>query len=107
LEPNREVVDEDEERSAEAQDEPACASDGTVLQKAWRNGGVILLPDLNANKSDQEHTEDDEKGDDLSVRPRVFAATPLQSKEQADNHRQEDKGAEDVELLRLFLPGRS
>lgn len=65
---------------------------------------MILLPYLYGTESDQEHTEHDEKGDDAAIAPRILASSPLQRKEKAYNHRQEDQGTVKIELFQLCLP---
>lgn len=59
---------------------------------------------MDADEDDKQHAEHDQKEDDPPAVPRMNGATPSQRKKQADDHRQENDRAVNVELLQLVLP---
>lgn len=105
MEPDGEVVDHDEEGSTKHGTEQGRAPDVAVEEDARRHSSILLLPPLHSNEAADQKNEDDEKSDDAAVTPRVLASTPLQSKQQADDGRQEERGALEVEFLELLHEG--
>lgn len=105
LEPNGDVVDEQEEGGADGEGEEAAGHDGAVAEDARRHGGVLLLPDLDAEKDDDQHAEDDEQADDARVAPGVGGAAPLEGEEERDDGGDEDQRAQGVEASDALGPG--
>lgn len=105
LEPDGDVVDHDEESSTQHGNEPGGAPDIAVLENARRDSSILLFPDLDRDEANEKQTGNDEQGDDAAVLPLVFAATPLQSKEQADDSREEQGSTFEIELFDLLDPG--
>ena len=97
----------DEESSSETSSEPSAGRHCPLLEHTRWHSGVILLPELNADKGNQKYAEHHEQRDNLGVAPLVLAATPLERKKQAYDHRQEDDRAVDIKLLQLLLPAAS
>ena len=93
-----------EEGCADAGCEPGCRGDTALFENSWWNCAVVLLPELDSNKHDEKNTEHHEECDDATVVPRISAPTPLQCKQQAHNHGQEDERPKDIELLQLSFP---
>lgn len=60
---------------------------------------------MDANEDGNHGSKATEKTDDTRVVPGIFSATPLQSKEQADNGRDENGGASKVELANASHKG--
>ena len=54
-------------------------------------------------ESNNKHTKDHKECNDASIVPGVFAATPLESEQQADDRGKEEERAEQVQLSHLFL----
>lgn len=104
LEPDGEIVDEDEEGRAQCCNEPTGGSNSSLSKEAWWYSSMILLPVLDCAESDQENGEHDEKCNHTAIAPGILASSPLQRKQEADNHGQKEQGAEDVELVQLLLP---
>jgi hypothetical protein len=52
-----------------------------------------------------KHTKDHKQPNNTSTAPSIFGATPLESEQQTDDSRQEEKGSNQVQLLNLFLGG--
>nr|POE94413.1 hypothetical protein CFP56_16653 [Quercus suber] len=98
------LVHQSEECSTTAEHEERAPRNAPLGSDPRRDRGKVLLPELDADKDQQEHAEDDEEGDDRAVVPRVLAAAPLQGQEQTDDHGEEDEGADDIELFELGLP---
>ena len=97
-------VYEREKGGADHCGKPGDSSNGTLLEDSGRDSGVILLPKLNANKDNEQNSKNDQKCDDAAVGPWVLRAAPLESEKQADDHRQEDDRAVDIELLDVLAP---
>ena len=68
-------------------------------QNGWLTGRVLPLPELHANKDDQQDAEQHEERDDAAVGPGVRGAAPLQREQQAHDGGHEDDGADGIELL--------
>lgn len=105
LEPDGDVVDHDEESGTQHGTEPGGSPHVAVLEHARRNGGILLLPDLHSEETDNKETSDDQERDDAATLPLVLDATPLQGKEKADDGGEEQGSTLEIKLLDLFLPG--
>lgn len=99
LEPYGEVVDDDHKRRTKEEGVQCAGRDGSLLHDAWRDGRRLLAPDLDADKRDEQYTEDDEEGDDSAVGPCVLLTTPLKSEEETDDARHENQGTRNVDAL--------
>lgn len=60
---------------------------------------------MDANEDGNHGSKATEETDDTRVVPGIFSTTPLQSKEQADNGRDENGGASKVELAKTIHEG--
>ena len=65
----------------------------------------MRAPELDADEEKEADAGDDEEGDDAAAGPGVGGAAPLQGDEEADDSREEEGGAEDVELREALAPG--
>ena len=102
LEPDGDEVDEDEEGGAEAGAEPGCEGDAALLHDSGGDGGVVLLPELDANEGDDEDAEDNEKRDDPPIAPWILGSSPLECQKKTDNRRDEQTCANWIELFGAF-----
>ena len=105
LEPDGQVVDCDEEGGTQAEGEDARGADAAFPDQARVDGGGFRAAELDDHEGDEAEAEDDEEGDDAPARPGVGGAAPLQRHEEADDPREEEGRAEDVELPEALPPG--
>lgn len=103
LKPDRNVVNNDEEGSAETENESRSKRHATLANNPRWNCGVVPFPNLNANESDKENTSHDEKRDDASILPFILGSTPLKREKKTDNSWNEDDSSQGVELIQPFL----
>lgn len=101
------TVHEREERGADHRGEPGDSSNCALFEDAGRYSSVVSLPELNDDENDEQNGKNDQQRDDTAVRPWVLRATPLKSEKKADDHRQEDDGSINVELLQILAPTAS
>jgi len=114
LKPNREIVQERVEGCTDRECKPAARRHRPLCEQAGVDGPSFGLPELNAEPDEQAHPKNDKVCDNATIRPSVLAATELQREKEADNRRDEEDGAEDVELSShsfeageiVFLAGR-
>lgn len=83
------VVDHKEESGTQHGTEQGRTPDVAVEEDARGNRSILLLPPLYGNEATDEHDKEDKKSNDAATSPRVLASAPLQSKQKADNSRQE------------------
>ena len=105
LEPDGEVVDDHEEGRAHAEGEDPRGPDAPPPHHARVDRGGFRPPELDADEDDEADAEDDEEGDDPAAGPGVGGPAPLQRDEEADDPREEEGGAEDVDLREALAPG--
>lgn len=99
------VVNNSEERSSETCDVKSTSANTPLTDDSQGNGGFVALVDLQGDENGDEDTEGDKKTDDLGVVPGVFAASPLESQEHADDGWDEDGCSLNVHECELVLPG--
>lgn len=100
-----EIVDEREETGTKEHGEDDSGQSVPVLEQTRRESSLITLPELDANEDGNHGSKATEETDDTRVVPGIFSTTPLQSKEQADNGRDENGGASKVELAKAIHEG--
>ena len=86
-------------------DEDCRGPDAALPHHARVDRCGFRSPELDADEDEEAHAEDDEEGDDAAAGPQVDGAAPLQGDEEADDSREEEGGAEDVELREALSPG--
>ena len=104
LEPDGQVVNHDEEASAQHGTEQCRSPDVAVQEDARRNRGIFLLPPLDSKEAACEENKEDQERNDATVLPLILAATPLESEQQANNSGQEASCSGKIELLNLLTP---
>ena len=98
LEPEGQVINENEESASQTQSEEASCNDATSPEYSGWNRCEVTLPNLNNDESDEKNPGHDKKSDDSTIVPRILLPSPLQSQQQADDCRQEEEVANRIEL---------
>ena len=99
LEVNREIEHEQEEAACKEEGEPDGSGDAALGEDAGWQCSAVAEPDLGGDKENEEDATSDEETDNASAFPWVGGAAPLQSEEEADDGRDQDGSADEVELL--------
>lgn len=94
----------EEECSTERNTKPSTCCDRALLDDARRNRGLLSNVKLNADEDSKEHTKDDKERNDTTAAPRICATAPLERKQEADDHGQEDDSACRIEIHNTILP---
>lgn len=85
LEEDGQVVDQDEESTAEEQSKERGGKDAAVLEHARGQGSLVSQLDLRECKEDSHDAEADEQADDPRIVPGVLVSSPLQGEQEADD----------------------
>ncbi len=97
MEPNRDIIDEEEEGGADREGEKAACVDGALTEDARGYRRILLLAPLDEEEGDDEHAEHHEQPDDSPIVPRVCCAAPLESKQEGDDGGDKNQRAERIE----------
>lgn len=100
-----EIVDEREETGTKEHGKNDGGQGVSVLEQTRGESSLITLPELDADEDGNHSSKATEETDDTRVVPGIFGTTPLQSKEQADDGRDEDGGASKVEFANAIHEG--
>lgn len=92
-----EVVDKGEEAGTKEEGKEHGAHGVAVLEQARGQSSTVTLPELNTNEDGNHETKADKEADDARVAPGIISTTPLQSKQKADDGRDEDGGTDEIE----------
>ena len=66
--------------------------------------GSLRFPKLDSHKAKDEDAEKHKQCDDATITPSISCVAPLHCEKQADNTRDEQKGAQQVEATKAFAP---
>lgn len=77
-----------------------------MAENAQRDRGAVAFTDLNSDEDNDEETKPNEKANDTARFPREGSATPLESKEKADNTTDEQASTKNVYLFDLLPSGQ-
>jgi hypothetical protein len=107
LEVDGKVENEREEPGAEHKGEREGEGHVTVLEEARRQCSLIAEFYLREYENASKKTKAHEEADDPGALPWVCGATPLEGEEQADNSRNQNRGADQVELENSLCDGEA
>ena len=92
------IIDHGEKSSSKEQRKQHGAEDIAVLEQAGGQCPLVALPKLNTDEDGNHDRGATEETDDPRVAPRVGSAAPLKGEQQADDGRDEDGGAVQIQL---------
>lgn len=87
----------------ESREQRTRANRPLFAQDPRRHGRALFEQDLDAAKDGDEQSEAQKASPDFAVGPGMHRATPLQRQQQRYDRRDEEEGAQDIDLLDLLL----
>jgi hypothetical protein len=96
-----------EKTAAKKGDEDAASPNAALFDNPRRNCSFVAFIKLKSDKDGNQNSKDHKESDDLAVLPGILAATPLQSKEYANNSGNEDGCTFEIHKSKLLFPGES
>lgn len=91
LEPDGDVVEEQEETGAKEEDIRTSGPDTAVGHKAWVDRCDLRLPELDSNEGNDADAKSDKETDDSRVGPSIGQTAPLKREQHSDNGRDEEE----------------
>jgi hypothetical protein len=91
-------IDQWEEGRPKKEGKQESAQNIAILEQPRWQRSVLLLPELDPDKNQDEQSEPNEEADDARVIPRVSRPAPLQRQDQADNGGNQDGQTGQIEL---------